>query len=736
MTGNNRAMWTKRVACLIAWLMAATVSLAAALQPPPESAAVAGLAIKLFEHAHYSHHNLDAESASRFLARYIEALDYNRLFFLQSDLKEFDNHLATLAHQTRAGDVQPGFDIFARYRERVEQAVALAKDCLKQPMKFDGNETILIDRSKTPWPANEAERAKLWRERVKYDLLQESLNKTKPDEAIRVLTRRYDRMLRSMREMDAGDVLEVYLNALCHAYDPHSDYLGASQLKDFEIGMRLSLFGIGAVLRSEDGYAKIVSLVPGGPADLDKRLKPNDRIVAVGEGDQPPVDVVDMKLTKVVEHIRGAKGTKVKLTVIPASAADSSVRKVITIVRDEVKLTEQQAKAKVVELPATNDAPAKRLGVIDLPSFYADTEKIRNGDNNCTSSTRDVGILIQKLKAQKVDGIVLDLRRNGGGLLDEAVALAGLFIKEGPIVQIKDPRDRIQVLRDEDPEVAYSGPLVVLVSHVSASASEIFAAAMQDYGRALVIGDSKTFGKGTVQTMLALSAWLQDVPNPGALKLTTQKFYRVAGGSTQNRGVIPDITMPSLYDIRDIGESSLNNAMPYDEVQPSPHLNFGAFNGKLTELRQRSMIRVATEREFTYLNEDIARLKQQLKEGTVSLNKTKRLEEKKATADRDAARKKERHTRTVPELKFTDIAVGATNAVVSVTPPHTAPAVATAAKPAAHDADLTNDPDAESDTKEPATDPILNESLAVLRDLVVLTSPPSGTAVAATPTPK
>ncbi|MCX6909416.1 MAG: S41 family peptidase, partial [Verrucomicrobia bacterium] len=359
-------------------------------------------------------------------------------------------------------------------------------------------------------------------------------NKTKPDEAVRVLTHRYDRMLRSMHEMDAGDVLEFYLNALCHAYDPHSDYLGASQLKDFEIGMRLSLFGIGAVLRSEDGYAKIVSLVPGGPADLDKRLKPNDRIVAVGEGDQPPVDVMDMKLTKVVEHIRGAKGTKVKLTVIPASATDSSVRKVITIVRDEVKLTEQQAKAKVVELHATSDTPAKRLGVIDLPSFYADTEKIRNGDNNCTSSTRDVGILIQKLKAQKVDGLVLDLRRNGGGLLDEAVALAGLFIKEGPIVQIKDPRDRIQVLRDEDADVAYSGPLVVLTSHVSASASEIFAAAMQDYGRALVVGDSKTFGKGTVQTMLSLSAWLQDVPNPGALKLTTQKFYRVAGSYTQS----------------------------------------------------------------------------------------------------------------------------------------------------------------------------------------------------------
>ncbi len=729
-------MWMKRIAGLIVWLLAANISLGAALQPPPESSAVTRLAVTLFEQAHYSHHKLDAESAARFLERYIEALDYNRLFFLQSDVKEFKSNLATLPDRTRKGDVQPGFDIFALYQQRVAQVVAIAKDCLKQPMTFDGKETILIDRSKAPWPADEAERAKLWHERVKYDLLQESLNKTKPDEAIRVLTRRYDRLQRSVSEMDSGDVLEVYLNAFCHAYDPHSDYLGASQLKDFEIGMRLSLFGIGAVLRSEDGYAKIVSLVPGGPADLDKRLKPNDRIVAVAEGDEPPVDVVDLKLTKVVEHIRGAKGTKVKLTVIPANAPDSSVRRVITLVRDEVKLTEQQAKAKVVDIPAANGVPAKRLGIIDLPSFYADTEKMRNGDNNCTSSTRDVSILIQKLKAQKVDGILLDLRRNGGGLLDEAIALAGLFIKEGPIVQIKDMRDRIQVLRDEDPSINYDGPLVVLVSHVSASASEILAAAMQDYGRALVVGDSKTFGKGTVQTMLSLAAWLQEVSNPGALKVTTQKFYRVAGGSTQNRGVIPDIIMPSSYDVREIGESSLNNAMPYDEVEPAPHKNFGTLNGKLTELRQRSMIRVATDPEFTYLNEDIARVKQQLKEGIVSLNKAKRLEEKKASTDRDAARKKERRARTSPDYTFTDIAVGATNAVASASTPRPAHAAAASAKPVTRDADDPEAADEEDSAKEPAADPILKESLAILRDLVTMTPPPSNTAVAATPSPK
>jgi len=721
----------KRFVCLIVWCLAATVAMAKPLQPAPDASAITGLAVKLFEHAHYSHHKLDEEAASRFLTRYIESLDYNRLFFLQSDLKEFEAYRPLLVDRTRAGDVQPGFDIFARYQQRIEQAVALAKETLQQPMKFDGNETILIDRTKAPWPADEAERAKLWRERVKYDLLQESLNKTKPDEAVRILTRRYDRMLRSMHEMDSGDVLEFYLNALCHAYDPHSDYLGASQLKDFEIGMRMSLFGIGAVLRSEDGYAKIVSLVPGGPADLDKRLKPNDRIVAVAEGDQAPVDVMDMKLTKVVEHIRGAKGTKVKLTVIPASAADSSVRKVITIVRDEVKLTEQRAKAKVVDLAAANGAPARKLGVIDLPSFYADTEKLRNGDNDGVSSTHDVAALIEQLKTQHVNGIVLDLRRNGGGLLDEAVSLAGLFIKEGPVVQIKDPRQRIQVLRDEDPAVAYDGPLVVLVSHVSASASEIFAAAMQDYGRALVVGDSKTFGKGTVQTMLSLSAWLpdKDIPNPGALKLTTQKFYRVAGGSTQNRGVIPDIIFPSLYDARDVGESSLNNAMAYDEVQPAPHQNCGVFNGRLTELRQRSLLRVATDPEFTYLNEDIARLTRQIKQGSISLNQAQRLSEKKTDADRLADRKKERLARKTPALKFTEFTVSATNAVVAVA----APAAAPAASATPHDMNDDSDADEEIDAKEPASDPVLKESLAIVGDLASMTPSQSGTAVAATP---
>ena len=703
------------------------------LQPAPDASAITGLAVKLFEHAHYSHHKLDAEAAKRFLDRYIESLDYNRLFFLQGDLQEFDAYRSMLVERTRAGDVQPGFDIFARYQQRIEQAVVLAKEALQQPMKFDGNESIMIDRTKAQWPADEAERARLWRERVKYDLLQESLNKTKPDEAIKVLTRRYDRMLRSMREMDSGDVLEFYLNALCHAYDPHSDYLGASQLKDFEIGMRMSLFGIGAVLRSEDGYAKVVSLVPGGPADLDKRLKPNDRIVAVAEGDQPPVDVMDMKLTKVVEHIRGAKGTKVKLTVSPASAADSSVRKVITIVRDEVKLTEQRAKARVVDLPGANGEPARRLGVIDLPSFYADTEKLRNGDNDGVSSTHDVAALISHLKSQHVSGLVLDLRRNGGGLLDEAVSLAGLFIKDGPVVQIKDPRQRIQVLRDEDPSVAYDGPMVVLVSHVSASASEIFAAAMQDYGRALVVGDSKTFGKGTVQTMLSLSAWLtdKDIPNPGALKLTTQKFYRVAGGSTQNRGVIPDIIFPSLYDARDVGESSLNNAMAYDEVQPAPHQNCSAFNGKLTELRQRSMLRVATDPEFTYLNEDVSRLTRQIKQGTISLNETQRLGEKKADTDRLAERKKARLARKNPELKFTDFSVSATNAVVAAT----AHAGASAAASTPHDANDDSDADEEGDAKEAASDPVLKEALAIAGDLATLSPGRSGATVAVSPMP-
>ncbi|MBI5396655.1 MAG: carboxy terminal-processing peptidase [Verrucomicrobia bacterium] len=705
---------------------------AAAPKPNPDAGRVAHLTAKLFEQAHYNHHKLDAPLAAKFLQKYIEALDYTRMFFWQGDLKDFEQYRPTLVSKTLADDATPAFEIFDRYQQRVGQAVACAKEFLKQPPEFKGDEKIQIDRTKAQWPADEAAAKELWRLRVKHELLQEHLNKTKPEEAVRLVTRRYDRLLRAVNEMDADDIIEAYVNALCHAYDPHSDYLGKSELKNFEITMKLSLFGIGAVLKSEDGYTKIVSLVPGGPADMSRQFKVNDRIVAVAQGEDEPVDVVDMKLNKVVELIRGAKDTKVRLTVIPATAADSSVRKIVTLVREEIKLTEQEAKAKVIEAAANGSGVPRKLGVIEVPSFYADTDRDRNGDDNVVSTTRHVATLIEKLQAQHVDGIVLDLRRNGGGLLDEAVALAGLFIKQGPIVQVKDYRGRIQILEDEDPKVAYNGPLLVLTSHISASASEIFAAAMQDYGRALVVGDSKTFGKGTVQTMLPMANWAFGDSKAGALKLTTQKFYRIAGGSTQHRGVIPDIVMPSIYDSREIGESALDNAMPYDEVSSAVYSREAAGQQGVAELRKRSADRLNKDRDFGYLKEDIARLTQQIKDGYVSLNLDKRQQEKKTDEARTDARKKERKARNSPEPKLTEIVLHPKPQTASAAAASTQP---TAAAKTPHDAASDEDAEDDEDAKKPAVDATLNEALAILNDMVGLAGNANGAKIANTASP-
>jgi carboxyl-terminal processing protease len=394
-----------------------------------------------------------------------------------------------------------------------------------------------------------------------------------------------------------------------------------------------------------------------------------------------------------------------------------------------VKLTEQEAKARVIEREPTGPARSKKIGVIELPSFYADTDKERSGDQTGVSTTRHVRMLLDKLKAQNVDGIVLDLRKNGGGLLDEAVSLAGLFIEEGPVVQVKDYKNRIQVLEDEDPTVAYTGPLVVLTSHVSASASEIFAAAMQDYGRGLVAGDSKTFGKGTVQTMVPLSAWVFSDGKAGALKLTTQKFYRVAGGSTQNRGVVPDIVLPSIYDAREIGESALDNALPYDEVSPAVFDRETVLQQHLGELKKRSAARLSHDRDFANLKDDIARLSARIKDGQVSLNLAKRQQEKKADEDRAAARKKERLARKTPEPKLTEIALHPVpRPAAGGASDKPSAAASTPAAPAGADD--------EEEEKGPAVDAALNEALAILGDLIDLVSAAGQVAVsksAATP---
>jgi carboxyl-terminal processing protease len=471
--------------------------------------------------------------------------------------------------------------------------------------------------------------------------------KTDEEEIIETLSHRYHRNLRFFEDWDNEDVLQTYLTALAHVYDPHSDYLDRRQLEQFSITMNLSLFGIGAELVSEDGYCKIHRLLPGGPAIKSKLIKENDQIVAVAQSNQPPVDIVDMSLNKAVQLIRGPKGTEVRLTIIPAGAG-ASARTVLSLIRDEILLEESAAKAKIIEMPDARGANV-RLGVIDLPSFYATFDVGDSKDKHGPkSTTADVAVLLDKLKQENVAGVILDLRRNGGGSLEEAVKLTGLFIKTNPVVQVRDESGVVQKLDDPDPSVLYDGPLVVLTSRYSASASEIVAGALQDYGRALIVGDASTHGKGTVQSVNQLRPYIHypdaSVTNdPGALKLTIKKFFRPSGTTTQLKGVIPDIVLPSVAnESKDIGESALENPLPGDPIASTKYDRFNLVEPYLPELRKRSAERVAADREYAYVREDIEQFKKHQADKTVSLNEQQRLKEQDEAEARQKARDKDR----------------------------------------------------------------------------------------------
>lgn len=558
----------------------------------------------------------------------------------------------------------------------------------------------------------------------------EKLTRENSGEIVKVLNRRYTRMLRALHEYDNDDVVQLYLTSLARVYDPHSDYMGRAELENFSIGMKLSLFGIGALLRSEDGYCKIQSLTPNGPAERSKKLKPNDKIIAVAQSNGPPVDVVEMKLNKVVEMIRGPKNTEVRLTVIPADASDPSVRKIVTLVRDEIKLEDSEAKAKLYEVP-TENGRTMRLGVIDLPSFYSTFElEGRKGDSEPKSTTVDVARLIRKLSQEKVEGIILDLRRNGGGSLEEAIRLSGLFIKEGPIVQVKGPEGDPIIEKDPDPNVFYDGPLLVLTSRFSASASEILAGALQDYGRALVVGDASTHGKGTVQSLLQLAPLMRghlaltSSNNPGALKITIRKFYRASGASTQLKGVVPDIVLPSIYNHDEVGEASLDNPLPWDTIAPASYEKLNRIQPALPELRRRSETRVNLDRDFAFLKEEIDIQKKKLADRSVSMDESKRLAEKDKEEARAKARKKELAARPEPPGKVYEITLK-----VAEQPGLPPPVAKTnSLKTAAAGADTntvakssSEDEESAPEEKIAAVDISLDEARRILIDLVNLT---------------
>lgn len=615
------------------------------LVPTDDEKKIAELTAQFLAKEHYLKDLPKSDVSDRMWNEYLNDLDPRHMYLLQADVDAFEKYRTTLEDSLLSkGDTTPAFTLFNKLIERVDQQNAYVTELLaKDKFDFTADDSFAIDRKNAPHPADLDAAKKLWREYLRYEYLQEKLNKVKPEDIVKTLTRRYTALDKTLHEFDRDEIFQRYLNALSHAYDPHTDYFGKAALDDFNIQMKLSLFGIGALLGSEDGYCKISDLTPGGPAEKSKLLHVNDRIVAVAQEGKPPVDVVNMKLNKVVSQIRGPKGTKVYLTVVPAGTTDMSVRKVITLVRDEVKLQDQEAKAKIIDYAMPN-GKTTRLGVIDLPSFYSDMDGISQTKKSCTA---DVARLLKRLQTENVKGIVLDLRANPGGSLQEVIEMTGLFVKRGPVVQVKDSDGAVKTHFDHNQAVAYDGPLVVLTSKMSASAAEILSGALQDYGRAVVVGDSSTYGKGTVQTVMSLDELLKAndmaLKTPaGAIKPTIQKYYRITGSSVQLKGVVPDIILPSITSVMEVGEKTMDYPMPWDTVSPaSGFVPLNRVEPVINDLKKRSDVRLATDKGFSFLKQDVATYEQQLAKKTVSLNEQKRIAEKKENADRAKSRKAE-----------------------------------------------------------------------------------------------
>ncbi|WP_328184423.1 carboxy terminal-processing peptidase [Marinobacter sp. OP 3.4] len=589
-----------------------------AVSPTIEQARANILISRQLQFTHFRDQAIDDALAEEVFNDYLDYLDGQRVYLTQEDIKSFQPLKSQMAAALRTGQLQPGFQIYNRVQTRIIERMDYALGLLERGVdrfNFETDDEILLDRSEADWEPDQAALDRLWNKRIRNAVLGQRLNGSTDEEIVEVLTRRYESQRKRISQMRSEDAFQAYMNAFTGTWDPHTNYFSPRNSENFNINMSLSLEGIGAVLQSDNEYTKVVRLVPGGPAARQGQLGPADRIVSVKQDDEEqPTNVIGWRLDEVVDLIRGPRGSTVTLEVIPANASDETVTRTIAIKRDEVKLEEQSAKSEVIELDRGGET--YRIGVIDIPTFYADFQAMQQGDPNYKSTTRDVRKLLEKLKDENnVDGLVVDLRNNGGGALHEANDLVGLFIDQGPTVQIRSADNQVQVLSDQDPSVAWDGPMVVLVNRMSASASEIFAGAIQDYGRGLVVG-SQTFGKGTVQAVRSL--------NHGQLKITQSKFYRVSGGSTQHRGVIPDIEIPSRIDTTRIGEDALERALPWDQIESVPHARYFDFSSMIDELRDRHADRFDDSPEFSLLQKEIDFLAEQRETTMVSLNEDER----------------------------------------------------------------------------------------------------------------
>jgi carboxyl-terminal processing protease len=638
--------YSRALALLVGLLLAAAVvakptPAAETLEPSDRHGKISRLVTTLFERSHYRRMPVDDVASSRMLDSYLEALDGNRQYFLAADIAEFEAWRTNLDEAVKRGRLEPVFEIYSRYLERARDRLEFALLMLDEAHDFTVDEEFTFDRTGEPWPASSEELDDLWRQRVKNDALGLLLTDKDLDESREILRGRYQQVLKRLGQVKSDDVFETFMNAFANTMDPHTSYYSPRNSEEYRIQMSLNYDGIGATLQIQDEYVSVINVIEGGPAALDGTLKPKDRIIGVGQGeDGEMVDVVGWRLDEVVDLIRGPGGSTVRLQVLPGGAAPGSSATEIELVRDKVKLEAQAARKKVLEVERGDRI--HRVGVITVPSFYQDYSARASGAREYTSTTADVRRLTLELMEEGIDGLVVDLRNNGGGHLSEAASMTGLFVPGGPVVQLRDTSGRVEVLEEEAGGPVYGGPLAVLVNRFSASASEIFAAAIQDYGRGVVIGQ-QTYGKGTVQNLYPLDRYAPGAdPRFGQLTLTIGKYYRVTGESTQHRGVIPDITVPSPVDVHMVGESSRESALPWDQIRATQFSPQGRLDEAIQLLSVEHARRRAVDPDFRFLLGDIEAIDAQRSRKSVSLNLESRREENRKFEAERLARENER----------------------------------------------------------------------------------------------
>lgn len=621
---KNKLLWI-----LLALTATFDTAQAAQLAPLPRQSQAAHLSAEVLMRHHYKQMALDDAASAKIFDNYLKALDGEKLFFLQADVDHFSGARTEFDDAILKEDLRVPFAIFNLYQQRIAERLAYARSLLKTGFDFRQADSYQFNRKNAAWPRTADELNDLWRKRVKNDWLRLRLAGKDNKSITDTLGKRYEHSLNNLSRVSGDDAFQSFMNAYATAIDPHTSYFGVRAAEEFDISMRLSLVGIGAVLQSKDEYPTIRELVAGGPAALSGKLKVGDRIAGVGQGENSvPTEVMGWRIDDAVALIRGAEDTVVVLDVLPAEAGLDGKHKLISLVRKKISLDTQAAKKSIIEVQEGN--ATRRIGVISLPGFYQDFSARQRGDKDFKSATRDVARLLEELKKDQVDGVLVDLRNNGGGSLDEAIELTGLFIDQGPVVQQRDSKGRVTVARDNNAGLAWSGPLGVLINRASASAAEIFAAAIQDYGRGVVMG-APSFGKGTVQTVINLDQLAKNAkPELGEIKMTIAQFFRINGGTTQLRGVTPDIILPSLVDAEDFGESSYANALPWTQIKAADFTPAGDLSVIVPGLLARHDLRVSKDKDFQNLREDIAEFNQQRKKNLISLNEAERRKERAA----------------------------------------------------------------------------------------------------------